>query len=119
MEIKKLNNKFNFQRGLNDGLSEIYKINLIKFWQWKWFPPAYTTNQRKEKMKSKFKTNDIIKDKASNVFFKIRNVYNDCYDAMDCDKDGNLTGGSIDIWFDNSLKDEGYPVENDFEKVSL
>ena len=67
---------------------------------------------------NKFKVNDVVKSTIENdCFFKIRGVYNDCYDAAFCDKDGNLEGGSIDIWFDNSLADEGYAVEANFEKV--
>ena len=68
----------------------------------------------------KFKVNDVVKSKLEdNCFFKIREVYGDCYDAINCDKYGNVTGvASIDIWFDNSLADEGYAVEVDFEKIS-
>jgi len=66
----------------------------------------------------KFKVNDVVQSKADETFFfKIRAVYKDCYDAADCDKNGKLTGGSIDIWYNNGYADEGYAVENDFVKV--
>ena len=65
----------------------------------------------------KFKVNDIVQlKKNKDVFFKIRNVYADCYDAAFCDKSGKLTGGSIDLWLEKD--DDEYLAESDVEKVA-
>ena len=64
----------------------------------------------------KFKVGDLVYSKKHDAYFRIRNVYDDCYDAAECDKDGNLSGFSIDIWIDNI--DEDYVCEADLEKIS-
>ncbi len=58
---------------------------------------------------AKFNVNDIVHCKSTNEYFKIRSFDGDCYDAAYCDKDGNLTCGSIDIWQE---------YESDFEKIT-
>lgn len=66
----------------------------------------------------KFKVGDIIREKESGQYFKIRTVYEDgAYDAISCDKDGNPGNSicSIDIWIDADM--DCYN-EADFEIVA-
>lgn len=71
-----------------------------------------------EKFEFKFKVGDIIREKDSGQYFKIRTVYveDGGYDAIFCDKDGNPGSCicSIDIWID---ADPDCSDENDFEIV--
>lgn len=71
-----------------------------------------------KKYKFKFKVGDIVRDiEDPDVCFKIESIDEEdgCYSAADCDKDGNLKGGSIDIWVDGDPSDSA--TEDMFEHV--
>ena len=67
----------------------------------------------------KFNVGDVVRTAkmGEDEYFKIRGVYEDCYDAAFCNAEGveDDPGGSIDIWFD--IDDDDYYTEKDFEKV--